>query len=173
MRRSAARHQWRAGPRVLGRERERDRRDGQERPSGGGAACRPLGVPRAACSRQRTVEPASGRHGPLTYSAEEWWRAGPSAARPAPRWFLETFWSAVVPIPARRVGGRGLRCRPGTSRSPRNCRSRSRAELATDNRLRHRIGLFAEDVLSAIDSLGFDSGQKLLRLVVEKARVAG
>jgi site-specific DNA recombinase len=48
-----------------------------------------------------------------------------------------------------------------------------RVELSADNRLVHRIGLFAEDVLSAIDGLDFAARQKLLRLVVEEVKVTG
>ena len=48
-----------------------------------------------------------------------------------------------------------------------------RAELSADNRLVQRIGLFAEDVLSAIDGLDFAARQKLLRLVVEEVKVTG
>jgi site-specific DNA recombinase len=48
-----------------------------------------------------------------------------------------------------------------------------RAELSADNRLVQRIGLFAEDVLSAMDGLDFVARQKLLRLVVEEVKVTG
>jgi len=48
-----------------------------------------------------------------------------------------------------------------------------RAELSADNRLVQRIGLFAEDVLSAIDGLDFAARQKLLRLMVEEVKVTG
>lgn len=48
-----------------------------------------------------------------------------------------------------------------------------RDSLAKDNRLRRRIGDFAQNVIAAIDSLDFTQRQKLLRLVVEEVRVTG
>src|SRR6266545_748099 len=48
-----------------------------------------------------------------------------------------------------------------------------RDALATDNRLRQRVGAFAEQVLAALDSLEFDQHQQLLRLIVEDVRVTG
>jgi site-specific DNA recombinase len=48
-----------------------------------------------------------------------------------------------------------------------------RDALAADNRLRQRVGAFAEQVLAALDSLDFEQLQQLLRLVVEDVRVTG
>ncbi|MGH2721081.1 MAG: recombinase family protein [Actinomycetota bacterium] len=48
-----------------------------------------------------------------------------------------------------------------------------RDALAKDNRLRRRIGGFAEKVIAAMDWLDFTQRQKLLRLVVEEVRVSG
>jgi hypothetical protein len=48
-----------------------------------------------------------------------------------------------------------------------------RDALATDNRLRQRVDAFAEQVLTALDSLDFAQLQQLLRLVVEDVRVTG
>jgi len=47
------------------------------------------------------------------------------------------------------------------------------AALSADNRLRQRIGAFAQRVTAAIDDLDFDQRQRLLRLVVEEVRVTG
>lgn len=48
-----------------------------------------------------------------------------------------------------------------------------RAELATDNQLRHRVGDFARRTLDALDTLDFDQRQKLLCLAVEQVHVTG
>jgi site-specific DNA recombinase len=48
-----------------------------------------------------------------------------------------------------------------------------RADLARENRLRQGIAGFAERVLASLDERDFDGRQRLLRLVVEKVRVAG
>jgi DNA invertase Pin-like site-specific DNA recombinase len=48
-----------------------------------------------------------------------------------------------------------------------------RDALATDNRLRQRIGVFAQRAIAALDSLDFDQRQQLLRTVVEEVRVTG
>jgi hypothetical protein len=45
--------------------------------------------------------------------------------------------------------------------------------LAKNNRLRQRVGAFAERVLAALDGLDFSQRQQLLRLVVEEVRVSG
>jgi site-specific DNA recombinase len=49
----------------------------------------------------------------------------------------------------------------------------SRAELATENRLRARVEDFASRVASGIDRLDFAGRQRLVRLVVEQVRVTG
>ena len=49
----------------------------------------------------------------------------------------------------------------------------SRAELATENRLRARVEDFASRVASGIDCLDFAGRQRLVRLVVEQVRVTG
>jgi site-specific DNA recombinase len=48
-----------------------------------------------------------------------------------------------------------------------------RGVLAQQNRLRHRIAGFAHRVRGALDDLGFEQCQKLVRLMVEEVRVAG
>jgi site-specific DNA recombinase len=48
-----------------------------------------------------------------------------------------------------------------------------RDALAKDNRLRQRIGAFAEQAIAALDGLDFDQRQQLLRTVVEEVRVTG
>jgi site-specific DNA recombinase len=45
--------------------------------------------------------------------------------------------------------------------------------LAKNNRLRQRVGAFAERVLAALHGLDFPQRQQLLRLVVEEVRVSG
>ena len=55
----------------------------------------------------------------------------------------------------------------------RQALSEERDALAKDNRLRQRIGGFAERVSAAMDSLDFPQRQKLLRLVIEEVRVTG
>ena len=55
----------------------------------------------------------------------------------------------------------------------RQALSEERDALAKDNRLRQRIGGFAERVSVAMDSLDFPQRQKLLRLVIEEVRVTG
>jgi site-specific DNA recombinase len=47
------------------------------------------------------------------------------------------------------------------------------AELATQNRLRHRLAGFSERIAASLDDLDFEGRQRLLRLVVEKVRVSG
>jgi len=47
------------------------------------------------------------------------------------------------------------------------------AELATQNRLRHRLAGFSERIAASLDKLDFDGRQRLLRLVLEKVRVSG
>jgi site-specific DNA recombinase len=47
------------------------------------------------------------------------------------------------------------------------------AELATQNRLRHRLAGFAERIAASLDELDFDGRQRLLRLVLESVRVSG
>ena len=46
-------------------------------------------------------------------------------------------------------------------------------ELATQNRLRHRLAGFSERIAASLDDLDFEGRQRLLRLVVEKVRVTG
>jgi site-specific DNA recombinase len=48
-----------------------------------------------------------------------------------------------------------------------------RRELATDNRLRHRVTNFARSVADAIDTVDFDGRQQLMRLIIEEVRVTG
>ena len=48
-----------------------------------------------------------------------------------------------------------------------------RGMLAQQNRLRRRIAGFAQRVRGALDELGFEQRQKLVRLMVEEVRVAG
>ena len=48
-----------------------------------------------------------------------------------------------------------------------------RAELATNNRLRTRVGDFAARVCAGIDDLDFADRQRLMRLIVEDVRVTG
>ena len=48
-----------------------------------------------------------------------------------------------------------------------------RSELAKDNRLRQRIGAFAERAAATLDTLDFEQRQKLLRLIVQEVRVTG
>jgi len=55
----------------------------------------------------------------------------------------------------------------------RHALSEERDALAKDNRLRQRIGGFAERVTAAMGSLDFSQRQKLLRLVIEEVRVTG
>lgn len=47
------------------------------------------------------------------------------------------------------------------------------AELATQNRLRHRLAGFSERIAASLDDLDFDGRQRLLRLVIEHVRVSG
>jgi site-specific DNA recombinase len=55
----------------------------------------------------------------------------------------------------------------------RQALAEERETLAKDNRLRRRIGSFAERITAAMDSLDFGQRQKLLRLVIEQVRVTG
>ena len=55
----------------------------------------------------------------------------------------------------------------------RQALTEERDALAKDNRLRRRIGGFAERVTTAMESLDFAQRQKLLRLVIEEVRVTG
>ena len=48
-----------------------------------------------------------------------------------------------------------------------------RRDLATDNRLRQRVGSFAQRALDAFDGLDFEQRQRLMRLVVEQVKVTG
>jgi site-specific DNA recombinase len=54
-----------------------------------------------------------------------------------------------------------------------NALTEERDALAKDNRLRHRVGAFAQDVTAALDNLEFADRQKLLRLVIEEVVVTG
>ena len=47
------------------------------------------------------------------------------------------------------------------------------AELATHNRLRHRLAGFAERIAASLDELDFDGRQRLLRLIVERVHISG
>jgi site-specific DNA recombinase len=47
------------------------------------------------------------------------------------------------------------------------------AELATQNRLRHRLAGFAERIAASLDELDFEGRQRLLRLVVERVHISG
>lgn len=49
----------------------------------------------------------------------------------------------------------------------------ARSELATENRLRHRVRDFAGTIAAGIDELDFTGRQRLLRLVVERVKVTG
>lgn len=49
----------------------------------------------------------------------------------------------------------------------------ARTELATENRLRNRVEDFAATIAAGIDDLDFAGRQRLLRLVVERVKVAG
>ena len=55
----------------------------------------------------------------------------------------------------------------------RRALAEEREALAKDNRLRRRIGSFAERITATMDSLDFGQRQKLLRLVIEQVRVTG
>ncbi len=48
-----------------------------------------------------------------------------------------------------------------------------RRELATENRLRQRVGSFAQQALAAFDGLDFDQRQRLMRLIIEEVKVTG
>ena len=48
-----------------------------------------------------------------------------------------------------------------------------RRDLATDNRLRQRVGSFAQRALDAFDGLDFDQRQRLMRLVIQQVSVTG
>lgn len=48
-----------------------------------------------------------------------------------------------------------------------------RAELAQDNRLRHRVTAFAERAATALEGLNFEQRQQLLRLVIDEVHVTG
>jgi len=58
-------------------------------------------------------------------------------------------------------------------RQEKDALTKRSAELASENRLRLRLAGFAERVAASLDDLDFDGRQRLLRLVVEKVRVAG
>ena len=57
--------------------------------------------------------------------------------------------------------------------SQRQSLAEQRSALAKDNRLRQRIGAFAERAAASLDGLDFDQRQKLIRLVIDEVRVAG
>lgn len=66
-----------------------------------------------------------------------------------------------------------LDTRRGSIDGQRQSLAEQRTELAKDNRLRQRIGAFAERAAATLDGLDFDQRQKLLRLVIDEVRVAG
>jgi site-specific DNA recombinase len=66
-----------------------------------------------------------------------------------------------------------LDCRRSTIDEQRQSLTDQRAALAKDNRLRQRIGAFAERAAAALDGLDFEQRQKLLRLVIDEVRVTG
>ena len=66
-----------------------------------------------------------------------------------------------------------LDTRRSTIDEQRQSLAEQRTELAKDNRLRQRIGAFAERAAATLDGLDFDQRQKLLRLVIDEVRVTG
>lgn len=66
-----------------------------------------------------------------------------------------------------------LDIRRSTIDSQRQSLADQRSALAKDNRLRQRIGAFAERAAAALDLLDFDQRQKLIPLVIDEVRVAG
>ena len=68
---------------------------------------------------------------------------------------------------------REIDARRNTLEEQRQALIEQRSVLAQQNRLRRRIAGFACRVRGAMDELGFEQRQKLVRLVVEEVRVAG
>src|SRR5262249_38214833 len=68
---------------------------------------------------------------------------------------------------------REIDARRNTLEEQRQALIQQRSVLAQQNRLRRRIAGFACRVRGAMDELGFEQRQKLVRLVVEEVRVAG
>ena len=121
----------------------------------------------------------------------------PSAPGPRPRRRTPRQATGPAPAPGRRrrsrtttagrpLPGRDDRTSSNSNAEPKNSTAAAdtieeqhqaltdqRGALAKDNRLRHRIGAFAETVIAALDDLNFADRQKLLRLIIEEVRVTG
>jgi site-specific DNA recombinase len=89
------------------------------------------------------------------------------------RRLLDVFQTGLVELAEfqRRVGDLDLRRRQLTIQ--KETLVSQRRELAQNNRLRQRVGAFAERIRDGLDELTFQQRQRLLRLVVEQVRVQG
>lgn len=95
------------------------------------------------------------------------------AAEAERRRLIDLYQAGMIELVELQRRAKELDCRRRTLDGQRQALTDERDSLAKDNRLRQRIGGFAERVTAAMDSLDFSQRQKLLRLVIEEVRVTG
>jgi site-specific DNA recombinase len=86
---------------------------------------------------------------------------------------VDLYQAGLIELVEMQRRARELDTRRSSIDDQRQSLAEQRDELAKDNRLRQRIGAFAERAAATLDGLDFDQRQKLLRLVIDEVRVAG
>jgi site-specific DNA recombinase len=95
------------------------------------------------------------------------------AAEAERRRLVDLYQAGMVELVELQRRAKELDGRRRTIAEQRQMLTEQRDALAKDNRLRRRIGAFAETVVAALDGLSFTDRQKLLRLIIEEVRVTG
>jgi site-specific DNA recombinase len=95
------------------------------------------------------------------------------AAEAERRRLVDVYQTGLLQLSELEVRTREVDERRGRLTTERDQLSAQREELVQDNRLRQRVGNFAQRVLASLDGLDFNQRQQLLRLVVEDIRVTG
>ncbi len=88
------------------------------------------------------------------------------AAEAERRRLVDVYQTGLLQLSELEVRTREVDDRRGRLTTERDQLSAQRKELVQDNRLRQRVGNFAQRVLASLDGLDFNQRQQLLRLVV-------
>src|SRR5438128_2528834 len=95
------------------------------------------------------------------------------ANRAERRRLADLYQSGLLELPEVQRRARDIDARHQSLTDQRDALVAQRRELATDNRLRQRVGDFAARATAGIDKLNFAQRQQLMRLVVDHIRVTG
>ena len=95
------------------------------------------------------------------------------ANRAERRRLADLYQSGLLELPEVQRRARDIDARHQSLTDQRDALVAQRRELATDNRLRQRVGDFARRATAGIDKLNFAQRQQLMRLVVDHVRVTG